>query len=99
MQSVKNFTGDLVNLPVHLWFFIISVMAMCFLVGSACNSDNGVVVLEDYEHAWILCGEVNQGGFIMVNNGHYHDPELNELMTLAANTCPGDNPELYSQTK
>lgn len=101
MQSVKNFTGKSINILSNVWLRTVMVVAFCFTLLTACSSDEdkGIIALEGYEYAWILCGEEDQGGFIMVNNGHYHDPELNELMELAATTCPGDNPGLYSQNK
>ena len=76
-------------------------IVLLFAVGiPTCNKANDSVILEGYEHAWIQCETTtNTGGFLLVSNGHYKDPELNKLMKLASETCPGDNPELYSQTK
>jgi len=95
MKSLKNFTDKFSSLRLSMWLSISSILIMCFVGCSATSSrDNEVVILKDYEHAFVLCGTAEEGGFIMVNNGHYHDSRLNELMALAATEC-GDNPELY----
>jgi hypothetical protein len=47
------------------------------------NEQLGIITVPDYEHATYLCGDV-----IVINPGHEHDAELQELYKLAALKCP-----------
>jgi len=47
------------------------------------NKDNGIIILEDYAHGVILCGEG-----MTINHGHYKDVEVKRLIDLADKTCP-----------
>lgn len=55
------------------------IVAMLF---AGC-SGKGIITLENYPHAVVICGEA-----ITINYGHYHDKEVKELMTLADRVCP-----------
>ena len=46
-------------------------------------SGAGIVTLPDYRHAVVLCGEAT-----VINEGHESDPEVQELLALAAEVCP-----------
>jgi hypothetical protein len=43
---------------------------------------NGVIALDGYPHAVVLCGEAT-----IVNKGHEADPQVAELLALAAEMC------------
>lgn len=47
------------------------------------GNDDGIVALEGYEHAVIICGEA-----LIVNTGHFEDSEIGDLVDLAKDTCP-----------
>ncbi len=44
---------------------------------------NGVIAINGYAHAVVLCGEG-----LTVNSGHEADPQVAELLALAAKLCP-----------
>ena len=47
------------------------------------SSGAGIIALDGYAHAVVLCGEG-----LKVNFGHEADPEIPELLALAAEMCP-----------
>lgn len=44
---------------------------------------NGVIALDGYPHAVVICGEATT-----INAGHEADPQVAELLALAAEMCP-----------
>lgn len=44
---------------------------------------NGVIALDDWGHGVVICGEAT-----VINSGHEADPEVAELLALAAQLCP-----------
>jgi len=59
-----------------------SLIIVClFALLAGCN--NGLVVLEGYEHATVICGNS-----LIINDGHYNDPEIKEIVKLAEERCP-----------
>lgn len=47
------------------------------------GSGAGIVALPDYPHGVVICGEAT-----VINEGHEADPEVAELLALAAEVCP-----------
>ena len=43
----------------------------------------GVIALDGYAHGVVLCGEAT-----VINAGHEADPQVAELLALAAEMCP-----------
>lgn len=84
----------------HAWFWI-SAIAMAFVVATAtvgCNmSNNGIIIADGFEHGFIQCGSAEEGGFIMINNGHYNDQGVNDLFEAAQETCPFITDDFYSK--
>jgi len=57
--------------------------AILTLAVLAQGSSAGIVTLDSYAHAVVLCGEG-----LTVNSGHEADPQVAELLALAAEMCP-----------
>jgi hypothetical protein len=62
-----------------LFIMLMSVLALA----AAHPVANGVIALDSYAHAVVLCGEG-----LTVNSGHEADPQVAELLALAAEMCP-----------
>jgi hypothetical protein len=62
-----------------LFIMLMSVLALA----AAHPVANGVIALDGYAHAVVLCGEG-----LTVNAGHEADPQVAELLALAAEMCP-----------
>ena len=91
---------EIVDEVTTYWRFYGSAIGVACLIAFAttgCNDNNGIIAIDGYEHAMILCGTADQGGFLMVNNGHYKDAELNDLFKAAQETCPHVTDDFYSK--
>lgn len=77
------------------------VFAAVIAIGAALNSDNGIIGLEGYEHGVAFCENEysavihleeasvwNDGvATYVINEGHYKDPEVKDLVALAKVEC------------
>ena len=52
-----------------------------FGLAAQCSGD-GIIALDGYPHAVIICGEG-----MTVNQGHYEDPQVDQLIELANKEC------------
>jgi len=86
-ETVSEFINEVSNFNITTWLLVIGMLVICFVAGTACSGQNGVVALEDWEHGRILCGSEEEGGFLMVNAGHFEDYEVRELITLSKIQC------------
>ena len=63
---------------------LVSLSVFMFLaVNIPHNENNGIIILDGYEHAVIVCGEG-----MTINTGHYQDPEIGDLVALGIDMCP-----------
>jgi hypothetical protein len=62
--------------------FIIPLFILTMAV-LANGSGAGIIALDGYDHAVILCGEAT-----VINSGHEADPQVAQLLALAAEMCP-----------
>lgn len=72
---------------MKLWH-LITFGAICFVAWFHLTGDwkdLGIITVEGYEHATYNCGDS-----IIIDPGHEHDDELEELYILAENHCPKD---------
>ena len=61
-------------------FTIFAILTVAIL---AHGSSAGIVTLDGYPHAVVICGEATT-----INAGHEADPQVAELLALAAELCP-----------
>jgi hypothetical protein len=59
---------------------IVCVLVALTVVVGGCGK--GVVSLEGYKHGVVICGNS-----LVVNAGHYNDPEVDQLIALAEKEC------------
>ena len=62
-----------------LFIMLMSVLALA----STHPVAHGVIALDGYPHGVVLCGEAT-----VINAGHEADPQVAELLNLAAEMCP-----------
>jgi len=72
---------DLIKFAVIGAIAALLVFAAFFAL-AAHGSGAGVITLPDYPHAVVICGEA-----LVVNTGHYADPQIAELVALAQSMC------------
>ena len=101
MKKIKYVGAELADeVTNHAWFWI-SAIAMALVVATAtvgCNmSNNGIIIADGFAHGFIQCGTADQGGFLMVNNGHYKDADLSKLFEAAQEQCPFISDNFYSK--
>jgi hypothetical protein len=60
--------------------FIIMTLAIAAIHGPV--SGAGIIALDGYPHAVVICGEA-----VTINDGHANDPEISQLLALAAEIC------------
>lgn len=61
--------------------FIVMTLAIAAIHGPV--SGAGIIALDGYPHAVVICGEATT-----INAGHEADPQVAELLALAAEMCP-----------
>lgn len=60
----------------------ILIATVMLLINLANKKNNGIIILNEYSHAVVVCGEG-----LTVNEGHYGDPEIDQLIDLAELKC------------
>lgn len=65
--------------------FFISFIGMTLTIAAIHGpvSGAGIIALDGYPHAVVICGEATT-----INAGHEADPQVAELLALAAEMCP-----------
>lgn len=58
---------------------VIAIILTTLVLGC---SGKGIITLEGYEHGVVICGEA-----MVINAGHYNDPQVKELVALAHTEC------------
>ena len=79
MGSVLNqvFTMKSIIAAFVLPLFIVTMAVL------AHGSSAGIIALDDWGHGVVICGEAT-----VINQGHESDPQVAELLALAAELCP-----------
>jgi len=60
----------------------------CIAVATTISCNDGIIALDGYEHAVVICGEA-----VVINHGHEYDPQVKELLALAEVECAKLNKE------
>ena len=65
--------------------FILATFVVGLLIAMFTNNwkqDNHSVGIDGYEHGTVICNVA-----LMINHGHYNDPEVKQLIAKAAKEC------------
>jgi len=81
--AVTTFRAALPFFVAVIAFFLIGIFVIRVANVSANPRAHGIIALERYAHAVVICGEE-----FTVNEGHINDPQIAEVRKLAIEHCP-----------
>lgn len=67
----------------YLGIVAVAVLPFVVIVIFRRGEHNGIIIVEGYSHAVVICGES-----LTVNDGHYRDQQIQELIEKAETECP-----------